>query len=112
VPANAVALTGVLSAIDPLRHTPAGIPLFGFRLAHTSQQIEAGQSRRVEFEVPCIALAETAMRLKGMQPGAHVRVTGFLNRRNRMSAQLMLHATQIELLKDTSYGDDEQGRPC
>jgi hypothetical protein len=28
-----------------------------------------------------------------------------------MSVQLVLHATQTELLKDTNHGNDEQSRP-
>jgi hypothetical protein len=28
-----------------------------------------------------------------------------------MSAQLVLHATSTELVKDTNHGNDEQGRP-
>ncbi len=108
---NAVDLTGVVAGIEPLRHTPAGLPLLQFRLAHKSLQVEAGYKRQVECEVTCVALGEAATRLSRVQPGAEVRVTGFLNRKNRMSAQLVLHASSTELLKETNDGNDEQGRP-
>ena len=107
---NAVCLTGQIAAIEQLRHTPAGLPLLQFRLSHKSLQVEAGYKRQVECEVTCVALGEAATRLSRVQPGAEVRVSGFLNRKNRMSAQLVLHASSTEVLKDDNHGNDEQGR--
>ena len=97
---NTVALTGELTEVEPLRHTPAGIPLLNFRLAHKSQQMEAGYRRQVECEVNGIAIGDVAVAMSKMQAGAEVRLDGFLNRKNRMSAQLMLHVTQAQMLKD------------
>jgi primosomal replication protein N len=85
--------------------------LLQFRLAHKSLQIEAGYRRQVECEVSCVALGEAASQLSRLKPGAEISATGFLNRKNRMSAQLVLHATQTELLKETNHGNDEQSRP-
>jgi len=100
VDANAVSLRGVLAELEPLRHTPAGLPLVGFKLAHRSVQVEAGYKRQVECDVMCVAMGEAATQLSRLKQGAHVVVTGFLNRKNRMSAQLVLHATQTERLED------------
>lgn len=97
--ANTVEITGTLREIEPLRHTPAGIPLVSFVLAHASSQIEAGHARRVECEVKGVALGEPATRMTGYKAGDEITVQGFLNRRNRMSAQLVLHATRTELTK-------------
>ena len=108
---NAVSLTGQLAGVEPLRHTPAGLPLLNFKLAHRSMQVEAGFRRQVECELACVALGDAATQLSSVKAGVDVRVTGFLNRRNRMSAQLVLHATQTELLKDTNHGNDEQSSP-
>jgi primosomal replication protein N len=96
--ANAVTLAGTLAHVEPLRHTPAGLPLLQFKLAHTSMQIEAGFKRQVECEMSCLALGEIASALAKSAAGAGISVTGFLNRKNRMSAQLVLHATKTELL--------------
>ena len=109
--ANAVTLAGVLAHVEPLRHTPAGLPLLQFKLAHKSLQIEAGFRRQVECEVNCVALGDAATQMAGLKAGAEISATGFLNRKNRMSVQLVLHATQTELLKDTNHGNDEQSRP-
>jgi primosomal replication protein N len=96
--ANAVTLAGTLAHVEPLRHTPAGLPLLQFKLAHKSMQIEAGFRRQVECEMNCVVLGEIASELSKSGAGAGVSVTGFLNRKNRMSAQLVLHATKTELL--------------
>jgi primosomal replication protein N len=95
---NAVTLAGTLGHVEPLRHTPAGLPLLQFTLAHKSMQIEAGFKRQVECEMNCVALGELANELARKSAGTGVSVTGFLNRKNRMSAQLILHATRTELL--------------
>ena len=109
--ANAVSLIGHVAEMEPLRYTPAGLPLLQFRLAHKSLQIEAGYKRQVECEVTCIALGDAATQLARAQPGAEVNVAGFLNRKNRMSRELVLHTTSTEILKETNDGYDEQGRP-
>ena len=92
--ANAVTLSGTLAQVEVLRHTPAGLPLLQFRLAHKSVQIEAGYKRQVECELNCVALGDMATELSRSTTGTGVSVTGFLNRKNRMSAQLVLHATK------------------
>ncbi|MGH8623596.1 MAG: primosomal replication protein N [Burkholderiales bacterium] len=97
---NEVALSGELTAIEPLRYTPAGIPLLNFRLLHRSQQAEAGLKRQVECEVNGVAMAEVAVALSRLKPGQAARVKGFLNRKNRMSAQLVFHATEAYALKE------------
>ena len=97
---NEVALSGELTAIEPLRYTPAGIPLLNFRLVHRSQQAEAGLRRQVECEVSGVAMAEVAVALSHLRPGQAVKVNGFLNRKNRMSAQLILHVTEAREIKE------------
>ena len=97
---NAVALSGELADIEPLRHTPAGIPLVNFRLAHKSRQLEAGYKRQVECEMSGMAVGEVAVAMSRMRQGHAVSVEGFLNRKNRMSAQLILHVTKAQTLKE------------
>jgi primosomal replication protein N len=99
VEVNEITLTGELTAVEPLRYTPAGIPLSGFKLLHRSHQVEAGLKRQVECELPGIAMAQVALSMSGLRAGHAVTVRGFLNRKNRMSAQLVLHATSMEQVK-------------
>ncbi len=96
---NSVRLTATLAGIEPLRHTPAGLPVVEFNLAHVSPQSEAGHERTVEFEMPAKAVGDIAGRIAGMQPGRQVDVQGFLNRKHRMSRQVILHVTNIELIQ-------------
>ncbi len=100
---NAVALSGELVEVEPLRHTPAGIPLLNFTLAHKSWQIEAGYKRQVDCEMSGVAMGEVAVSMSRMQQGHTVSVEGFLNRKNRMSAQIILHVTKVHMLKDADY---------
>ena len=97
---NALALSGTVAAVEPLRHTPAGIPVLTFRITHQSRQTEAGFKRQVDCEVPSVAMGEVAQKLSRMREGERIRIEGFLNRKNRMSAQLILHVTNAELLKE------------
>ena len=97
---NEFVLSGELAAVEPLRYTPAGIPLINFRLLHRSQQVEAGLKRQVECEVSGVAMAEVAVALSRLKPGQATRVKGFLNRKNRMSAQLVFHATEAQAIKE------------
>ena len=96
---NSVRLTATLAAIEPLRHTPAGLPVVEFTLAHVSPQSEAGHERTVEFGMPAKAIGDIAGRIAGMQTGQKVDVQGFLNRKHRMSRQVILHVTNIELIQ-------------
>jgi primosomal replication protein N len=100
VDANAVTLTGTLAEVEPLRHTPAGLPLIQFKVAHQSWQIEAGHKRQVECILNCVALGPSAIELSSARSGDRIRVNGFLNRRNRMNAQLVLHVTETLTSRD------------
>ena len=98
--ANEIALSGELTTIEPLRYTPAGIPVLGFKLVHRSRQVEAGLKRQVECEMGGVAMAEVAVSMARLKPGQAVKVSGFLNRKNRMSAQMILHATEAKVIKE------------
>ena len=100
VDANELALSGELAAIEALRYTPAGIPLLGFKLLHRSRQSEAGLKRQVECEMSGVAMAEVAVAMSRLKPGQAVKVKGFLNRKNRMSAQLILHAMEAQPIEE------------
>ena len=97
---NEVALSGELTTVEPLRYTPAGIPLLGFRLLHRSRQTEAGLKRQVECEIGGVAMAEVAVAMSRLKPGQTVKLSGFLNRKNRLSTQLILHATAALAIKE------------
>jgi len=93
--ANSVTLSGTITALEPLRHTPAGLPLVRFQLNHRSTQVEAGIQRQVECDVGGVGIGEIATALSKFQAGAAVQVTGFLSKKGRTGTQLILHVTTI-----------------
>ena len=75
-----------------------------FRIAHASEQIEAGLPRKVECELQGVALGQTALLLKGTKPGDGVRLTGFLAAKSIQSMQPMLHVERIEFMEGMNHG--------
>lgn len=94
--ANRVRISGALTALKALRHTPAGIPVVEFRLRHESERIEAGGKRKVQAEIEAIAFAALARLLAGIEPGRGLTAEGFLAARSRRSLRPVLHVTNIE----------------
>ena len=96
---NRVELAGVLIERKALRFTPAGVPVTECLIGHQSEQLEAGSNRRVECEVPAIALGDTAHWLQAASPGTRLQLSGFLAARSRHSRQPRLHVTKIEFVE-------------
>jgi primosomal replication protein N len=80
-----------------LRYTPAGIPIVSAKLLLSSQQIEAGVERLVEFEIAAIAAGEISGRFNRAELGKTFKFTGFLARKNRNSKSLVFHITDFEI---------------
>ena len=82
--------------IEPLRYTPAGIPLLSVVLRHASEQIEAGMKRKVECEVNAVVLGNLA--LTSLKLGAQIIAQGFLAKRSLKSTQLVMHINDIKTM--------------
>ena len=87
----------VVVGLQPLRYTPAGIPLLSFVLQHASEQSEAGLKRKVECEVQAVALGDLAK--SNIQIGDNIKAKGFLAKRSAKSTQLVLHIEQLQIEK-------------
>lgn len=101
-PANLTSLSGVVLERGALRHTPAGIAVIDFRLLHQSEQVEAESLRKVECEMPCIALGPVANLIAALKPGEgmeSVKVGGFLAARSLKIRSPVLHVTTIEFIE-------------
>lgn len=94
--ANRLVLAGTLTARDVVRHTPAGIALVEFVLAHASTQAEAGEARAVQMDVHCIAAEATARLVAASPLGLAVEARGFLAPKGRSSRSLVLHVIELE----------------
>ena len=97
--ANRLVLDATLTAREPLRHTPAGIPALDVTLQHASIQPEAGGERKVECEIAAVAFADVARALATVASGRLLRCEGFVARRYRTGTTLALHITRFDELK-------------
>ena len=88
---NQLEVTATIAERDVLRYTPAGVPIVSATLMHSSQQVEAGVSRQVEFEITAFAAGEISGRFARAELGAAHQFTGFLAKKNRNSKALVFH---------------------
>ncbi len=93
---NRVELSGRLLELGALRYTPAGLAALEFKLAHESEQDEAGAKRKVQAEIGAIAFETEARLIAGIPLGSEVKLRGFLSAKSKRSKRLMLHVTNIE----------------
>jgi primosomal replication protein N len=93
---NKLVIQAEVVQIEPLRYTPAGIPLLSVVLRHVSEQIEAGMKRKVECEVNAVVLGDLA--LKGLKQGVQILAQGFLAKRSLKSTQLVMHINDIKTM--------------
>jgi primosomal replication protein N len=96
---NRVELSGRLLERGTLRHTPAGVAALEFRLAHESEQEEAGVKRKVEAEIGAIAFEAQARLIAGRPLGSEVKLQGFLSAKSKRAKKLMLHVTNVEFVE-------------
>lgn len=93
---NKLLLSGTVTALEPLRYTPAGLPLLSFVISHVSQNSEAGLTRQVECEMSAVLIGELAK--INMMLGSQIKAAGFLAKRSAKSMQLVMHIQNIQLI--------------
>lgn len=97
-----MALSGQLIEAGVLRHTPAGIPVIEWRIAHESIQEEMGLPRRVACEMSCMAVGGLAQMVSTLPIGTRLLLGGFLAARSLKRRTLVLHVTTIEFMHDST----------
>ena len=98
-PANRVEISGVITGLDTLRHTPGGVPVVEFRLRHESERAEAGARRKVKAEIDAVAFEAQARLLAASALGRLLKAEGFLCAKSRNSNKPVLHVTNIEFME-------------
>lgn len=93
---NKLVLSGTVTAIEALRHTPAGLPLLSFVIHHVSENIEAELKRKVECEINAVIIGDLAK--ANIQLGSQVKVAGFIAKRSVKSSQLVMHIQKLALI--------------
>lgn len=98
---NQLVLSGIVTEINGLRYTPAGVPHYSFMLEHRSRQEEAGVAREVLCRIRVEARGQDiTSQCESLSTSDRVVVTGFLVRssyKDTSATQLVLHAQQLEL---------------
>ena len=74
-----------------------------FKLAHESEQDEAGGRRAVQAEVSAIAFETQAKLLAGSRLGIGLKIEGFLGAKSKRSKRLVLHVTNIEFIEGEQH---------
>jgi primosomal replication protein N len=95
---NRLVLSGEVVQVEPLRFTPAGLPLLSFVVRHVSEQMEAEIRRQVECEMTVVAIGDIANKAKAVQAGSQIKLAGFIAKRSLKSAQLVLHLNALEII--------------
>ncbi|HSH86279.1 MAG: primosomal replication protein N [Methylophilus sp.] len=94
---NTLVIAATVKAIEPLRYTPAGLPLLRLQLQHDSEQLEAGLNRKVQCQLPAVLIGEKANLT--LQSGDQIKVKGFLAQRSAKSTQVVMHIQEIQLIQ-------------
>jgi primosomal replication protein N len=95
---NRLVLSGEVVQVEPLRFTPAGLPLLSFVVRHVSEQMEAETRRQVECEMTVVAIGDIANKAKAVQAGSQIKLAGFIAKRSLKSTQLVLHLNALEII--------------
>ena len=96
---NQIVLTGVITEIQPLRHTPAGVPVLSLQLQHQSQQQQNEFQRQLNFEFSARAVGALAQQLAAsVEIGSSLQCFGFIAPGHRSSSFLILHIQKFEFL--------------
>ena len=91
---NRIFFRGQVLECEPLRHTPAGLPVLEMVLENVSEVIEAGMPRRVELTLAAVALGDLARMLADTPLGATLDIEGFLAPTRKGSSRVKLHMQQ------------------
>ena len=75
---NHASLTASLEQVQPLRHTPAGLPALDMQLVHASTGQEAGAQRQIALGIKAVAFGPQAERLARQALGSLWDFQGFL----------------------------------
>jgi len=92
---NHLVITALLRSKEPLRYSPAGVPIQNCRLVHQSEQMEAGLVRSVTCELPAVAVGPLAHKLAASELESELELSGFLATKRRYDTA-ELHIVEFE----------------
>jgi primosomal replication protein N len=101
---NQIVLSGAMRNLQPIRYSPAGVPMLMFELQHQSQQIESNIARSVSVTMRVQAAGELAREIGRFLEGTEILVKGFLTRSSQRSDIPVLHVNGYKLLREVNHG--------
>jgi primosomal replication protein N len=93
---NRLDITGQVLELSPVRYTPAGIAVSEFLINSESEEVEAGQSRKVALQISVIAMGDLVQMASRLQLGTNIQIRGFLAPMRKDSPRFRLHAQLIK----------------
>ncbi|HEY3538341.1 MAG: primosomal replication protein N [Trinickia sp.] len=93
---NRLQLTASVIEREPLRYTPAGVPIASCTLQHHAEVVEAGIARQVELTMPAVAAGAASGQLESCEMGVEALFTGFLAKKSRNARTLVFHITELQ----------------
>ncbi|MFW8566883.1 primosomal replication protein N [Orrella sp. 11846] len=99
---NNLIISGELVELEPLRNTPAGVPVLSFKLAHTGTVVEANHPRQIQCDISVIAMGDLATMFQTMKLGTQLEVEGFIAPVRKGAQKFRLHAAMIRTVQSNS----------
>ena len=93
---NRLQLTARVIEREPLRYTPAGVPIASCTLQHHAEVVEAGIARQVELTMPAVAAGAASGQLESCEMGVEALFTGLLAKKSRNARTLVFHITELQ----------------
>jgi len=93
---NQFTLTAGIVERQPVRYTPAGTPVATLTLAYAGDEMEAGTLRQIRFEMPAVAIGDTALAVQRVEMGTSVVWKGFLAPKKLGAKHFDFHITAFE----------------
>ncbi len=93
---NRLQLTASVVEREPVRYTPAGVPIASCTLHHRAEVVEAGITRQVELTMEAVAAGEASGFIESCAMGVEALFTGFLAKKHRNARTLVFHITEMQ----------------
>lgn len=92
---NRFELSASLIAIEPLKYTPAGLPLIRLQLDHKSELNDAGFMRKLNMHIRATAIGDIAIEIARYKPQAQLHMLGFMAPIKQGSDYLVFHIQEL-----------------
>ncbi|HZZ12271.1 MAG TPA: primosomal replication protein N [Paraburkholderia sp.] len=93
---NRLQLTASVVEREPVRYTPAGVPIASCTLHHRAEVVEAGIARQIELTLPAVAAGVVSGKLESIAMGVETLFTGFMAKKSRNARTLVFHITELQ----------------